>query len=108
MSYDVHFEIDTGGEEPVEIAEYNYTYSCAPMFQLALGGEGINELGGCAGDWIEHLERAVNHMVHPDNEAIYKSMNPSNGWGDYYGAVGFLNNLLDAARCHPKTTIRVS
>ena len=110
MSYDVWFEIDVGGEDPVEIGgDYlNYTYNCSPMFRAALGGNGINDLDGMlAGDAIERLEQAVNDIRNPENLQKYTAMNPPNKWGDHEGAAHFLECILRGARLYPKTTIRV-
>lgn len=109
MSYDVHFEIDTGGAEPARVGNdnLNYTYNCSPMFRRALGGDGINDLHGkVASDVLPLLRCAISHMaVNPD---IYAPMNPSNCWGSYQTAMKFLEDILLSAAEHPKATIRVS
>lgn len=33
---------------------------------------------------------------------------PDNGWGDYKGALEYLEKLLTACKNHPRATIRVS
>jgi len=108
MSYDVHFEIDTGGAEPAIIGndDLNYTYNCGPMFRRALGGDGIHDLHGMlASDALPRLRVAVSHMA--ANPDIYIPMTPPR-WGDYPTALQFLEEILLCAACHPKATIRVS
>ncbi len=109
MSYDVYLTIDTGGEVPAPVTYgQNYTYNCAPMFRLALGGNGINDLHGLrARDAIVKLEAAVSHMAHPDNEPTYRAMNPENGWGKHETATEFLEAILKDCRRHPLATIEV-
>ena len=54
MSYNIYFEIDTGGAEPACVDnELNHTSNCAPMFNTAMEG-GIRGLQGI-------LENAVRH-----------------------------------------------
>jgi len=38
----------------------------------------------------------------------FKALNPSNGWGDYYGFVTFVRNYLAACERYPAAEIRVS
>ena len=38
----------------------------------------------------------------------FASYNPSNGWGDYAGLVGFIENYLAACRAFPDADVRVS
>lgn len=111
MSYDVGLVIDTGGPEPVGIENTweNYTYNCGPMFRLALGGDGINDLAGqVAGDVIERLARAYDHMRARENSATYEAMNPPNGWGKHDTATAFIGRILEHCRAHPKAIVRVS
>lgn len=109
MSYDVYLMIDTGGDVPAPVTEgRNYTYNCAAMFRLALGGNGINDLHGMrARDAVGRLEAAVAHMSHPDNEPTYRALNPKNGWGKHETATEFLADVLKDCRRHPRATIEV-
>jgi hypothetical protein len=107
MSYDISFDIDAGGTEPVEIGgERNYTSNVSGMWAEALGGRRLSELK----DWrcldaIPLLKGAVEHMrAQPDH---YRKMNPENGWGDYEGALETLQWLLDSCRRHPLACIRI-
>lgn len=109
MSYDIHFEIDTGGAQPAIVGNdnLNYTYNCSPMFRRALGGDGINDLHGkIASDVLPLLRVAVSHMA--ANPEVYLPMKPKNGWGSYPTAMRFLEEILIEAAAHPKATIRVS
>lgn len=110
MSYDVRFEIDTGGPEMATVCDgLNYTSNCSPMFREALGGRGLHELNGMiAGESIALLRRAVDDMRAPDREAVYVKMNPANGWGSFPTATNFMAEILERAEAHPKATIRVS
>lgn len=107
MSYDIYLAIDTGGEHSATVAEVgNYTSNVAPMWRRALGCSLADLHGTPAADAIPVLERAVADMA--VNPGPYKEMEPSNGWGDYDGAFGYLHRLLDLCREHPRTTIEVS
>lgn len=109
MSYDVNFVIDTGGDTPVEIDTLNYTYNCGPMFRLAIGGDGLNELHDKrAGDLIAKLREAVAHISYVENRERYAAMNPENGWGSHDGATAFLRGILARCEAHPKATVTVT
>ncbi|MFD3777331.1 hypothetical protein [Streptomyces sp. NPDC058612] len=111
MSYDVslYLSVDTGGPEPLEVCVAdigNYTVNVARMWTDALG----HSLGDLkeenAGDSLPVLTAAVDTLLaHPER---YRAMEPSNGWGDYEGAVSYLRSLRDACLVHPKATIRIS
>jgi hypothetical protein len=104
MSYDVWLEIDTGAEEPVTIAEFNYTTNCARMWRHAgidlreCKGAPCTEAAGPIADAVRRME------ADPDT---YKAMNPENGWGDYEGAMKFLRDIADACARHPKAQLGV-
>lgn len=108
MSYDVSLTIDTGGKEPREVVDCgNYTYNVAPMFAKALGGNGLRDLHGEAA-WkvIPKLEVAVSQMQEHAND--YRQLNPPNGWGDYDGALAWLQGILASCKENPKCIIRIS
>jgi len=110
MSYDVHFEIDTG-DAPTTVGDdsLNHTYNCSAMFRKALGGDGINDLHGqIAGEVIHRLECAVQDIRAPKYADEFREMNPPNGWGSHDTAARFLELILENARRHPTATIRVS
>lgn len=106
MSYDGWLYIDTGGPEPAIVAELgNYTSNVAPMWGLALekAGENIrlsDTEGRTAADVLPLLRRAVAHME--DFPEVYTPMNPSNGWGDYEGALNYLRGVVEQCVKHPK------
>lgn len=105
MSYDITLVIDTGGAEPVEVYEDNYTSNVSPMWTKALGRPLASLDGHKAVDICSLLDRAVRHME--DNPGIYAAMDPENGWGDSVGATNVLEVLAAACREHPKTTLKV-
>ena len=106
MSYDVSLVINTGHQNAEVCDVGNMTYNVSPMFQEALGGDGLMGMQGHkAKDSIPLLQQAVKDMRdHPDK---YKAMNPSNGWGDYHGALAYLEKLLESCKDHPRCTIYI-
>lgn len=109
MSYDIWLDIDTGGPEPATVCEVgNYTSNVSDMWARALGYR-LGDLHDrqCA-ECIDDLKRAVDHILDPANRADYEAMNPSNGWGSHEGAADYLVQLLNACRCHPKATVKIS
>lgn len=110
MSYDIslYLDVDTGGPEPLTVCVAdvgNYTVNVARMWTDALG----HSLGDLkeknAGDSLPALTAAVVRMtVTPEH---YRAMEPSNGWGDYEGALAYLTALRDACVVHPKATIHI-
>ena len=108
MSWDVWMEIDTGGKKPVEIAECgNMTWNVSPMYYDAFDLEnGIRGLDGMSGkNALEHLEKAISKMKR--NPEKYNEMNPKNGWGDFAGALLFLEIIMDDCINNPKAIVRV-
>lgn len=107
MSWDVSLVVDTGGPEPAELSflDANYTHNVQPMFALA----GL-DLGGLhgerAGEAAAKLTAAIAAM-RQDPER-FRAMNPPNGWGDYDGALAFLERIRTACLAHPLATVRVS
>lgn len=107
MSYDVDLTIDTGRGEYVTVVEIgNMTSNVAPMWRKALPPDGIAGLHGRRCDGVaDDLRAAVERMeANPDE---YRALNPPNGWGDYAGALEYLDRLAKAARSHPACTIEV-
>jgi hypothetical protein len=103
MSYDVSFFVtERVGDE------LNYTYNCATMFYLALEGDGgLRGLDGVTGaDAAISLSRAVKKMK--DWPDAFRALNPPNGWGDYDGALQFLERLLQNCLSHPTAKIRIT
>lgn len=109
MSYDGWLVVDTGGSEKPTVAEFgNYTSNVAPMWGRALemAGEDIrlsDTEGRTAGEVLPLLLRAISHMT--DNPDEYLPMNPSNGWGDYEGALDYLRTVAKECERHPKAQL---
>ena len=124
MSYDVRLLIPMGQvmcvcsrclnehsrDEEDTVFEQNITSNLAPMWRKA--GIYLSEWGyskrpeDTAAVFIEPLETAVTAM-RADPET-YRALNPPNGWGDYEGALQFLEDLLSAAKANPEARIYVS
>ncbi|MEO3856157.1 hypothetical protein [Acrocarpospora sp. B8E8] len=107
MSYDVWLEIDTGHGEWQEVVEIgNYTMNVFPMWADALNGMSLreyhhalcSEAAGPLADGVKRME------ADPEK---YRAMNPSNGWGDYEGALNYLRAVAEACAAHPKCRIVV-
>lgn len=107
MSYDIWFEIDAGGPEPISIGnrDFNITSNVAPMWRHA--GCDLADLHDtrCA-DAIQPLRTAIQAME--DDPPTYKAMDPPNGWGDYNGCLQFLRDLYTSCKAHPNAIIKVS
>lgn len=81
---------DTGTWEPVHVHDHGLR---------VLHGAPCSEAAGV-------LARAVERMrADPD---LYRPMEPSNGWGDYEGALAYLDGIAQACATHPKATVYVS
>ena len=103
MSYDVSLVINTGYEDRTVVDIGNYTSNVASMWNKALGYE-FSELDGeNCGNCLDDLRRAVNDME--SNPIEYRKMNPANGWGDYEGALDFLDKLKRECARNPKAKI---
>ena len=100
MSYGVRLTATV----PTTVHEAGITSNLGPMFRQALG-YGLKDLPTDATACIEPLERAVHDMiVSPDT---YRELNPPNGWGDYDGALTFLQRLLQACREYPNAAVEI-
>ena len=110
MSYDVYFTADVGGPEPVGIADRNYTSNVSQMWWTALGcdkslGDLLDEKP-LASDLEPTIRRAIAEMM--EAPAVFRAMNPPNGWGDYEGALDYLVWIADTCRAYPKARVEVS
>ncbi|MFJ9387728.1 hypothetical protein ACIRON_02835 [Nocardioides sp. NPDC101246] len=104
MSYDIYLHIDTGAEEPMQIWDSNYTSNVARMWRHA--GVDLRDLNGKpATECVEPIASAAAVMA--ANPATYIAMNPENRWGDYWGALRFLEEAAAACREHSKATFGV-
>jgi hypothetical protein len=111
MSLDVylHMQIDTDGPKPghVDLYSRNITHNVAKMWAKAGVFEALYEgQGKTAGEIVDVLAKGVEDMEQKREE--YLPLNPSNGWGDYDGALDFLREYATACRENPKATISVS
>jgi hypothetical protein len=106
VSYDVWLEIDTGGPEPAEVGRsHNMTSNVAPMWRHA-GCDLAEAHGRTAGEMLPTLTAAIEKMR--AEPAVYRAMNPPNGWGSYENCLAFLERLRADWAAHPKATIAVS
>ncbi len=105
MSYDITLVIKTGPENKCVVDCGNYTYNVYGMYFKAMG-QGLNKFNDvkCA-DAIPLLQKGVRAMQ--DDPKEYRKLNPENGWGDYDGALRYLQNLLDECVRNPLCTIVV-
>ncbi len=95
MSYDM----DIGTES------YNYTYNVSDMWYKASPEKGIRVIYGLSGeDAAVELQNMLNFMIEDYEEMI--KMEPSNGWGDYKGAMNFIIDLIIASNRNKEETWR--
>lgn len=108
MSYDVTFHYP-GTTYPADVWR-NYTSNVSGMWTKALGGtislgELIDQKGERNADLIPHLAAAIARMTANPDE--YRAMNPANGWGDYEGALAFLEWMLAMCEAVPEGNVDV-
>lgn len=108
MSYDVSLVINTGKIEHEVVDCGNYTSNVYKMYRKAFKSEnGIKELIDKKADYATIiLPDVIKDME--DNAEEYKALNPSNGWGDYEGALAYLKTILKWCIIHPNCTIKIS
>jgi hypothetical protein len=129
MSYDIYLrgtKCDVCGNQPwgPTLERGHPTYNLTPIFDLALTGEplpnpdvaeagivllgaktdrprGLRVLSGrTAGDTVPMLKRALLRIA--ENPAMFRALQPGNGWGDLPGAVKVLEEMHEAARDYPE------
>ena len=106
MSYDVSLTIKTGKEETEVTDCGNYTYNASSMYQHAMGAS-LGEFNGTSCKTaIPILKRGVKEMI--NNPGIHRALQPENGWGNYEGALKFLETILSNCEKYYKCTIRVN
>lgn len=117
MSYDVHLEIDTGGEEPARLGDLDANYTSNMRYAIAHGGismlaplsgdpDGFVLDGARASEAAEALARCIA-IIERDAEALRED-EPANGWGSVDRLLSvFLRPILAACREHPGATVRV-
>jgi hypothetical protein len=112
MSYWVSLVRNLDGQEYEVFEVGNYTSNVSEMWRKALeyaGHEGgLVSLHGVVADPIHRdvLQEAVRHMRKFPDE--FRAMEPENRWGDYDGALAYLEKLLLGCRLHPLAIISVS
>ena len=104
MSADLWLEIDTGGNEPVEVSETrNVTYNLTPMLRAA-GYPGHREMLGAPASEAGGVFRSVADKLRSD-PGQFHAMNPPNGWGTYELAIEFCDLMAADCAGHPKAVI---
>lgn len=90
MSYDMQI----GAES------FNYTWNVGKMWRDIYPKDGIRAHYGKTGkEASEILTVLYMAMVFRKDKLI--KMNPTNGWGDYYGALEFVHKLICASLRNP-------
>lgn len=124
MSYDVYFEIDTGAGEVAGVGCRNYTSNAGEMWSRALKIEGQNPGWGSFAQFdyglaelikrtpkatdLGPIVRAAVTSMRNAGQAAYADLEPGNGWGNYEGALNYLEWIADMCERHPGCTVRVS
>ena len=108
MSYDVTFRIPGTVADPVEPWR-NYTSNVSRMWSDAIGIDySLADLirdNPRPSDLLPYLERGVEAMK-ADPEK-YRAWNPENGWGDYEGALAYLEWMAQGCRDYPGAVVDV-
>lgn len=114
MSLDIwlYVQVDTGVSlVEIDISDrdgydFNITHNVSKMWKKAGVFDALYESSGeQAGKYIDALERGLDDMR--KNPEAYKELNPPNGWGDYSGALKFLEAWTSHCKRHPKAKIYV-
>ena len=80
------------------------THNLIPMWKQAGVYEAIYESEGKqAKRIIKPLKLGLRKMLEEPKEFV--KLEPKNGWGDYWGVVNFIANLLEACMKYPKARI---
>jgi len=117
MSYDIDLTIDTGGEEPYVVEEFNITYNIRPMLQAAaeasdfnLGWFTLSDLDGAKAGQVSAWAKFMLQKLKSDDPAMQAELahrEPKNNWGSLPQLVQFMEAFEFACRRHPKTTVKV-
>jgi hypothetical protein len=84
----------------------NYTYNVSLMYEKAMGLS-FSELHGIpTTQAVFILTKAINEMI--SNKDEYIKLNPVNGWGNYEGALRFLEDILKRCKENYKSYIDIS
>ena len=111
MSYDVYFTAEVGGDpdERPDFDNRNYTSNVSRMWYEALGGITLGDLietTPVAKDLEPRIREGIACMAEAPEH--FRTMEPSNGWGDYEGAVEYLRWIADRCRAWPLARVEVS
>ena len=111
MSWDVSVRINTGNGKFLESGSFNQTYNVSQMFRRAFtetDGD-LFELRDLHGmickNIVWSLNNAVKYMQEHSEEM--RKLNPSNGWGNYEGALEFLAAIHELCLEHPLAVVNV-
>lgn len=106
MSYDISLRISTGKSHHT-VYENNYTYNVSPMYYKAFApNKGLKSISGLRANFaVNFLYSAIDRMI--KNKKEYIELNPSNGWGDYEGALKVIIELKQACEDHPGCTVYI-
>lgn len=105
MSYDIWLEIDTGGPEPTQVFDWNFTSNAGKVWRAA--GADLAEFDGkTAGECAPIVRDAL--AVLGSDPGRWRALDPPNGWGKYDHLVPALHRLAEGLEAHPATTVRVS
>lgn len=109
LDFCLNFSVDLGGPGLYtdSVFSANITHNVSPMWRKACVFSALYESEGrAAGELVSTLEAGVTDMQkEPDG---YRALNPSNGWGDYDGALEFLQDVLEACKKYPKAIVWIS
>lgn len=105
MSWDISLTINTGIKEREIVDCGNYTYNVSDMYVKAMGKSLSDLHGKKAKDVIPLLKTGVKAMLTDPIEM--KKLSPENGWGDYDGALEYLQGILKACEENPECIVRV-
>jgi hypothetical protein len=89
--------------------DLDYTYNVSGMFYdcLVAFSDGIRTIDKMNGEFCTNgLHLGILKME--EDPKKYKDMNPSNGWGDYEGALNVLKILHEYSLRYPEAIFEVS
>lgn len=86
---------------------HNATHNLMPMWSKAGCYSALYESHGKpAKEILSPLIQGLTDML--KNSEEYRKLEPSNGWGDYDGAISFLVQVIKDCASNPDTNIEVS
>jgi len=112
MSWDMHWQADLGGPEPVQVGDLdaNVTSNLSPMMAAAVEAvHGADEPrkhwsdfnGMKAAELAAHLEPVLSYLEANDLSAL----NPPNGWGSQEGLTEVVRKIVETAQDVPEATL---